>query len=153
MRVEPGFAYTRDQLEELVDQETANEIQARGLVLQFDVLSETFSLVDPRLASVAFSGAPKRGEAVFAPNDPIIKRTAQERKNSLMLKMIEDCKRAGTVPGLSDERISEIVGEAWKAGESQVTAEVVREVAAHFLQQAENDHNAKLAKQITRHED
>ena len=67
----------------------------------------------------------------------IRKRTPQQRVDSLMLKFIEDCKRTGTVPGLDDERISAIVGQAWKTGRSEITAEVVKKVAQHFLTEAE----------------
>jgi hypothetical protein len=68
--------------------------------------------------------------------DPIRKRTRMERVDSLMLRFIEDCKKTGTVPGLSDAKVSEIVGEAWVTGRNEVTAEVVRSVAAHFLNEA-----------------
>lgn len=125
----------------------------RGLVLLFDPLTDTYKVVPPDSASMAFSGKPKSGTATFAPLEPIRKRTPQERVDSLMLRWIDDCKRAGTVPGLGDMAINQIVSEAWKSGRTEITAEVVREVAAHFLQQAENEHEAKLAKQITSHED
>lgn len=49
--------------------------------------------------------------------------------------------------------IADIVGEAWKQGRTEITTEVVRQVAAGLLARSEKQHEAKLAKQITRHED
>jgi hypothetical protein len=70
-----------------------------------------------------------------------------------MLKWIDDMKRAGTLPGVADAQVQEIVGEAWKSGRSEVTAEMVRTVASHFLTKAEEQHEEKLGHQSTRHED
>lgn len=148
-----GVDYTRGQLESMVDQETADDLKARGLVFLFDVNSETYRLIPHSEASSAFSGKAKGGTGSFEALPPIVKRTPQERVDSLMLRWIEDCKQAGTVPGLDDLYIQQIVGEAWKAGRTEVTADVVRQVAASFLAKAEAEHEAKLSKQITRHED
>ncbi len=101
-------------------------------------------------------GAPARGFVATWdedpwPKDPIRKRTPQQRVDSLMLKFIDDCKRTGTVPGLSDERIRAIVGEDWKDGQARgITAEDVRAVATHFLSEAANRHEASEYKKVTR---
>lgn len=158
MKLRPGVRYTRQQLVKLVDQAEAHELQMQGYVLQHDVLSKTYTIVpwyeagggeqfgklrDPRVF---------QGEPDFGPIDPIKKRTPMQRVDSLMLRLIEDCKAAGTVPGLDDARISLILGEAWKSGRNEVTAEVIRKVAADFLAKAEKEHEEKLSTQVTRHE-
>lgn len=115
----------------------------QGYVLQYDLLNRVFTVVHHSKASQPLRGdgrsAPVMGRATFDEKDlpPIVKRTPLERVDSLMLKWIADCKKAGTIPGLDDEKISEIVGEAWKSGRTEITADVVRQVAAHFLTDAE----------------
>jgi len=52
-----------------------------------------------------------------------------------------------------EQGVREIVGEAWKQGRSEITADVVRQVAGGLLSRSEAQHEAKLDKQITRHED
>lgn len=99
-------------------------------------------------------GAPRMAfdPYAFAPPPPIQKRTPAERKASLINKWFEACQRAGTVPGLTDEQVSKILGENWKTGKSQMTAEVVDRLASVMLGQAEAQHEDKLAHQVTRHE-
>jgi len=67
----------------------------------------------------------------------IRRRTPQQRAASLMLRMFAEAKRAGGIPGLSEEQVRSIVGEYWKAGQTEVTAEMVQRVAAHYLEAAE----------------
>jgi hypothetical protein len=158
VKVLPGKRYTRQQLAEAIDQSTADELKLQGYVLQYDALSQTYGVVPwYEAASGAEFGTfrpdNRGGTGTFAPIDPIKKRTPMQRVDSLMLRFIDDCKKTGTVPGLDDARISHILGESWKAGRNEVTAEVIRRVAASFLAKAEREHEAKLAKQITRHED
>ena len=107
------------------------------MVMQFDVMSQTYSLVH-YTQSPEFLKGTASGQGAFEPLDPIVKRTPQERVESLMQRFIEDCLIAGTVPGLDDARISAIVGASWEAGRSQVTGEVIRSIAANLLQEAEN---------------
>lgn len=159
MKLRPGVRYTRHQLVELIDQAEAHELQMAGYVLQHDVLSKTYTIVPWTQAGGAEEFGKLRKPRVyqdapdFGPIDPIRKRTPAERVDSLMLRFIEDCKAAGTVPGLDDARISSILGEAWKSGRNEITAEDVRAVAASFLAKAEKQHEEKLSKQVTRHED
>lgn len=103
------------------------------------------------------------GPEAFGELDPIVKRTPVQRVDALMLKWIEEMKAAGGLPSLvgevpegasvaerenierrrahdkkmMDDKISEIVGAAWVEGRTEITADVVRQVAAHFLGQAE----------------
>lgn len=53
----------------------------------------------------------------------------------------------------NNQRVSEIVGAAWVEGRTEVTADMVRQVAASLLARAEVDHEEKLSHQVTRHED
>lgn len=140
--VEIGKKYSGGELKRLLTPEVAKGLQARGMVLEFDVMSQTYQLTHFTKAKTSeISGKPVMGQGAFEPLDPIRKRTPQERVDSLMLRLIEDCKAAGTVPGLDDMRISHILGEAWKTGRSEVTAEVIRQVAQDFLADAEAKKN------------
>lgn len=69
-----------------------------------------------------------------AEKDAAAKRLAEEKENI-------------------DRQVSDIVGEAWKQGRTEITGDVVRKVAAGLLTRAEKQHEEKLAKQVTRHED
>jgi hypothetical protein len=159
-KIKPGRRYTPTQLRALMDQATADELQMTGYVLQYDTISNTYAVVHWTNASQNFRQDGNRAQrrAVqgtatdFGELAPIVKRTPQQRVDSLMLKWIEDMKRAGTVPGVDDAKVKEIVGEAWKAGRTEITADVVRTVAAHFLTEAEKQHEEKLSHQTTRHE-
>lgn len=159
-KIIPGRRYTRTQLQGLIDQATADELKLQGYVLQYDVVSQTYSVVPWHQASQPFrqdgnraQRRAVRGTATdFGELAPIVKRTPQQRVDSLMLKWIEDMKAAGTIPGVDDAKVKEIVGEAWKAGRTEITADVVRTVAAHFLTEAEAKHEEKLSHQVTRSE-
>jgi hypothetical protein len=145
----PGRKYTQEQVREIVDTAEAADLIKEGYVLQHDVMDQTFTLVHFTQASSPLSeGSPVTGQGVFEPLDPIQKRTAQQRVDSLMLRFIDDCRAAGTVPGLDDARISAIVGEAWVSGRTEITAGVVRMVAASLLQEAENKRNADNYKKV-----
>ncbi len=158
MRFRPGERYTPSQLRRLMSQADADELKMKGYVLQFDVVSQTYGVVHwTQAASGADPGTfrpdTRGGTGLFEPLPSIQKRTPNERVDSLMMKMIDDCKKSGTVPGLSDERINTILGASKGTKRDGITAEEVRRVAAHFLQDAEDKHELKLSKQITRHED
>lgn len=155
-KVVPGKKYTAAEIGSLVDQQTADHFRQKGYILRFDANERLFSLVPVTEAYRTATGsdhAPVMGMGVFDPLPPIVKRTPQQRLDSLMLRFIKDVQAIGTVPGLDDERITTITGEAFKAGRTEVTGEVVRSIASHFLTNAEKAHEAKLDKQITRHED
>lgn len=143
MKLVPGKKYTRLQLQELIDQAEADELKLNGYVLRMEPLDGTYSIVHWSQAGGAADFGKLRKPRLahdpmaFEPLDPIKRRTPMERVDSLMLSFIEDCKASGTVPGLGDDRISLILGEAWKTGRSEVTGEVIRQVAADFLAKAE----------------
>ena len=147
-RIVPGRKYTYEELAALRDDPELAERSLQGYVLRQD-LDGTLEFVK---WSQATAGGGSFGESEqplrdFTSQDddpfdeasllPIRRRTPLERVDSLMLRFIDDCRATGTVPGLDDDKVSQIVGTAWVTGRSEVTAEVVREVARYFLQDAE----------------
>jgi hypothetical protein len=137
---------------ELIDQSTADELKLQGYVLRMEPLDGSWSVVPWYDASLGDTFGtlrePVTGQGTFEPLEPIKKRTPMERVDSLMLRFIDDCKKAGTVPLMSDDRISLIIGEAWRARRSEITWDVVRKVAADFLQKAENKRRADDFKKV-----
>jgi hypothetical protein len=65
-------------------------------------------------------------------NHPIIRRTPQERVASMMLRLMGEYRRTGSLPGIPTDLIKKIVGNSWREG-MPLTEEVVRAVAAHYL--------------------
>lgn len=162
MKLKPGRRYTRVQLRELIDQAEASELQLQGYVLRHDVLDDMYSIVPwyeaggakdfgPHSNTITQTGLrkPRMGQGAFAAPDPIRKRTANERVDSLMKRMLEDCLRSGTVPGLGDERISLILGYTKDTDREGITAEEIRRIAASFLAKAEAEKNAADTKKVT----
>lgn len=155
----PGRRYTAGELRAFLDQEGATALQAQGYVLRHNVSDDTYQLVHWTNAAGGeeFGTFRKDQRVAYDPHafneadlPPIVKRTPQQRVDSLMLRFIEDCQRTGTIPGVGDERIREIVGEWWKAGKTEMTTEVVRAVAARLLQQAEAKREADNFKRTVR---
>ena len=187
-KIVPGRRYKPFEIRALIDQATAKELEFRGYVLQYDALSGTYAVVHWTQASQPFrqdgSRAQRRavsksiGADAFGTLDPIVKRTPQQRVDSLMAKWLVEMKQAGGLPHLMgeppsglttaerddfyrrkkeegevmDNAIKAIVGEAWKDGRTEITADIVRTVAAHFLSEAEVQHEEKVSHQVTRHE-
>lgn len=170
--IQPGKKYTRAQLVRALGPQDAQQLRMRGYVLRHDVLDGTYSVVPWTEASDSRT-QPVQGAGTFAPPPPIRKRTPAQRVDSLMLKWLDEMKRAGGLPPLRepdrsdpeawdkyladkramDDKIREIVGAAWVDGRTEITAEVVEKVARHFLEAAEKQHDEKLDHQVTRHED
>lgn len=97
------------------------------------------------------------GQAVLpAPGAPV-KRTPQERLQSMVNRMWPTVKDLGHIPGLKDEDLLPIMANARMKSldpkHQRMTAEDVRAIAAQMLTTAEAKHEEKLAKQVTRHED
>jgi hypothetical protein len=78
------------------------------------------------------------------------RRTPHEKVAAFAQRIMEDAKRCGTVPGLSDEKMSEIMGEAWKTGRAAVTAEAVQRVAQHYMGVGEKENKAADDKRVVR---
>jgi len=136
-RLRPGVAYTREYLQAELNQTEANRLMNMGYVLQFDAMADTYKLVHFSQASAGFSGTPQGGSQDFA-LEPLRKRPGTEKRNSLVDKWVDDIKATGTVPGLSDEKMTEILGTKWITGVSVVTGDTVMAIAEYFLQDAEN---------------
>ena len=84
------------------------------------------------------------------PKEPIKKRTPQQRVESLVNRWIDDCKRAGGIPGVSEEQVSAVLGEHWKLSPSGITVEDVRKLAVAMLKRAENKYEASEQKKVVR---
>lgn len=186
MSVQPYKRYTNEELARLRSDKSLENWQARGYHWRHN-LDGTTQLVHWRDVP-GTAGRPLRdnlGSAQFtAP--PIRKRTPVERVDSLMLRWINDMKRAGGLPTLNsgvaprvalegggtrppttaekeefarrkrfeedqnEARIKEIVGAAWTAGRTEITADIVRQVAAKFLGVAENQFEESESHKVTR---
>lgn len=148
-KIVPGRKYTRAQLRELIDSSTAQQLQFQGYVLRYDALDQTYTVAkySPRHDGKA------HGTVQFEPDEPVKKRTALERRDSLMLKLVAQSQATGKLPAQDDPRWREILGEAWKNGNIEITTDVIMDVARRLLEKSEKQHDAKLATQVTRHED
>jgi hypothetical protein len=146
----PGKTYTKTQLQEQMDAASAEQLKMTGYVLQYDILNETYTVVHWTKAAGAMASPTKNKVERLASKrmahdpfafteapPPIVRRTPMERVDSMMLRLIDDCKRTGTVPLVSDDRIKAILGERWRAGKTDLTAEDIRTVASHLLARAE----------------
>lgn len=156
-RIIPGKKYTPAQIRRLISEAEAHELQMTGYVLRHDVLDDTYTVVHWTNASSGQEWGEFRQDQRFAidPNafpapPPIQKRTPMERVDSLMARFIQDCKRAGTVPGLDDARISTILGAAKNTQRDGITAEEIRKIAADFLAKAEKEKELADYKKIVR---
>lgn len=68
---------------------------------------------------------------------PMVRRRAQEKRESLVQRLLLTAQQYGTIPGLTDEQISTMIGEKWTTGVSVVTAEMLSRVSAYLLGQGE----------------
>jgi hypothetical protein len=80
------------------------------------------------------------------PVKPIVKRTPQQRIESLINRFGEDMK-AGRV--MKPEQLKDIAADSWKRGEP-VTGEALHAVAAYCLGEAEKKYEASESKKIVR---
>lgn len=147
MRLVPGRRYTYAELAQLRDSDELAQRAIAGYVWRQN-LDGTMELVHWSKASGGGRSTdrtlekPERGFAATWDEDPwdlppIVKRTPQERKESLIKRWFDDCKAAGTIPGLTDEQVTELLGEDWKTGTTEMTGEVVAKLAAVMLEDAE----------------
>lgn len=127
--------YTKDEVAQMMQSPELTAIQLKGYYLETDGARFRF-IHDSRSA-----GKRRALQATVYDDlsdiEPIRKRKPVERVDSLMLSLIKDCKQTGRVPGLSDAKIREIVGQGWKDGRLDITTEEVRRVCQYFLDDAE----------------
>lgn len=83
-------------------------------------------------------------------NHPIHRRTPQERVASMMLRLMAEYKRSGTLPGVPADLIERVTGSAWREGEP-LTAEDIRAVAAHYMGVGEKENRESDRKRVARH--
>ncbi len=156
MLVTPGKKYTVEQIKQLMTVDGAKDLEMKGYVARVDdqgyVSFHHWTKATNTAKGLKGKTYTQEGAvaAMQAELPPIVKRTPQERVDSLMLRFIDDCKRAGTVPGLDDVKVGFLVGEAWKSGRSEVTGEMVRQVAQSFLDKAEKEREAANFKRTVR---
>jgi hypothetical protein len=146
MKLVPNRKYTYAELAELRDSDELAQRAIAGYVWRQD-LDGTMQLVHHTQATGGgrtTGGRPERPDRLYVATEdpwgdlpPIVKRTPQERKESLIAKWWDACRAAGTVPGLTDEQVTEIIGEDWKTGKSEMTGEIVERLAAAMLNDAE----------------
>lgn len=82
---------------------------------------------------------------------PMVRRAAQEKRVSLVQRLLKTARVYGTIPGLTDEQVSAMIGERWTTGVSVVTQQMLDRVSAHLLGQGERSNRESDRKRITRH--
>ena len=126
--------YSQEEIDVMLQSPELASIQLRGYYLETDGVS--FRFIHDR---DSFGKRPKQTYTIPVPDDidPIVKRTPHERTDSLVSSIIADCMQAGSVPGFSDARMTELLGYRWVNGISVMTDAVARSIAAKFLTMAE----------------
>ena len=141
MRLVPGQKYTFSQMEAFRADPAFADWAATGYVWEQD-LDGTMRLVHWSRSILDNEVKKPRGYVLGGsveedfPTEPIRRRSAQERKESLIRRWWESCKSAGTVPGMTDEQLTTLFGREWKTGTSELTYEDVERMAAAMLQDA-----------------
>lgn len=151
----PGVKYTFAELEGFREDPSFSDWAAKGYVWRQE-LDGTLKLVhwskahmDNEVRNPKFY-VDKRDVREIFPTDPIQKRTPQQRLQSLVDKWWEDCRRHGTVPGLTSEEMTDLTGRSFTVGEDRVTYEDVKAIAAKMLNQAFAKQEAQEAKKVVR---
>ena len=137
--------YTKAEVDEMLKNQETATLQLRGYYLETD--GARFRFIHDRHH---FGNRPKRtysGTVSLDDIEPIKKRTGPQRTASLVESIIGDCMKAGSVPGFSNEKMTELLGYTWVNGISIMTDEVARTIAAKFLALAEKkrqEHESKF---------
>jgi hypothetical protein len=79
---------------------------------------------------------------------PILRRTPQERKMAMAMRIASEVERTGSVPGLTDPEVNAIVGEAWRMGDP-VSGETIVALAKELMEQAEKQNREHNAHKVT----
>jgi hypothetical protein len=183
--IQPGRRYTFAELAVLRDNPEYAGWQAKGYHWRYEL--DGSAMLVPWTDVPGTAGRPLRGNrgtmGFTAP--AIVKRKPIERVDSMMLRWINDMKRAGGLPTLqsgvaprvamddgttrppttaerdaaarrrkeeienNEQRIKDIVGAAWANGRTEITADVVRQVAARFLGMSEKEFQAAESHKVT----
>ena len=148
--------YTQAQIELM--RAAYPDYQMPGYVMRHDA-DGTVSFVPSKQATFGGARDPSRPQDWQSPRGfsgevswdvpPIVKRTPQQRLESLANSFMEDVRKAGRIPGIDDAKTRELVGESWHSGRP-FTAEDVRAAAATLLQQAETKFESAERKKVVR---
>jgi len=147
----PGVKYTAEQMQQM--QREYPHFAMPGYVIRLE--AGLFSFVRWDDASYGGQGGPRSPRAYeLVPTEPLVappirKRTPQQRLESLANNWDPDIRKAGTVPGLTEAQLEDVVGRAWRRGEP-VTRTKVEEFAAEMLKRAENRFEAAERKRTVR---
>ena len=122
--------YSKAEIDLMLQSPDLASIQLRGYYLETD--GARFRFIHDR---DSFGNRPNPLYNISVPNDtdPIVKRTPAQRTDSLVQSIISDCMAAGSVPGFSNEKMTELLGYPWINGISVMTDAVARTIAAKFL--------------------
>lgn len=168
----PRKWYSYADFQRMVGKLEADQLAVQGYVLQQDINMQMIRIIPWHEASgrreipidkrTHQKGAVEITERrIFTPIDPIPefqkenlpKRRPVDRVDSLAARMMLHIQATGLLPGEEDRefqaQINEIVGEAWKAGRTEITGEVIRKVAASMLAKAEKQRQVDQFKKVT----
>lgn len=153
MQIRPYVWYPKAVVDDWIRNrsEEMAAIQLRGYYLQVEPENRRFRFVRKMDTRLSEGGRQKTYvlENAFQV-EPIKKRTPQKRVDSLMLGLIDESKKTGLAPLLSDPRVKEIVSQAAIDGRTGVTAEEVRRIAQLFLDRAEKERNERESHLVVR---
>lgn len=153
MQIRPYVWYPRAVVDDWIKHrsEEMAAIQLRGYYLQVEPENKRFRFVRKTDTRLSEGGRQKTYvlENAFIV-EPIKKRRPQQRVDSLMLGLIDESKKTGLAPLLTDPRVAEVVSQAARDGRTGVTAEEVRRIAQLFLDRAEKERNERESHMVTR---
>jgi hypothetical protein len=141
--IRPGRKYTFEEMAEFRKDPAMTGWAAKGYVWEqgldgtLELVHWKKSILDNEVENPRLYVDERSTEEVF-PTEPIEKRTPQERKDSLINRWWDACRKAGTVPGLSDEQLTNLFGREWKTGVSEITYADIERMASAMLNEAEN---------------
>lgn len=140
--------YTKAQIDEMLKSPALAAIQLRGYYLETD--GARYRFIHDRDSFGNRPNVPVTVPINMDDIEPIKKRTGQERTDSLTSLIIGDCKKAGSVPGFSNDKMTELLGYKWVNGISVMTDEVARTICAKFLHMAEAKRNEQESHHVVR---
>lgn len=142
--------YSKAEIDLIFKENGMQDAQLKGYYLETD--GKRFRLIHDK--DTVLSNQGKRFDQVlgnpWGEIAPIVKRTPQQRLDSMVQPMVADCIAAGCVPGFSDEKMTELLGRPWCTGQSIMTVTVAREIAAIFLWLAEKKREKDESRFIVR---
>jgi len=156
--IDIGQKFTSEEIFDLHRRGKLRSITLEGYVTRVDILDNTISFVPfwesskfrdetGQMKMTEFGIEEKRKE--LEDEHPISRRTPQERVAALAMRLVGEIKRSGRVGGLSDEDITQLTSESWKAGEPLLASDA-RTIAATLLSKAEKENKEAESHRVTR---